>query len=211
MSEAISLLLLDDHAVVREGLRVVLEHYQDLHVIAEASNAQDALALVRSLKPGVILTDLRMPGMPVVEMIQLLRAEQLTAQVVVFSSFSEPAQIQQVLRAGAISYLTKDALADELHQAVLAAAQCVPYFSPAVQAILQQAQAPAELAQIDKLAPRERDVLRLIAQAKSNKEIARQLGITEGTTKGYVSAIFEKLEVGDRTEAALLATRCGWV
>jgi DNA-binding NarL/FixJ family response regulator len=211
MNEVISLLLVDDHAVVREGLRVVLENYADIQVLAEASNAQAALALVRTLKPAVILTDLRMPGLAVVELIRLMRAEGLQSQVVIFSSFSEPVQIQQVLRAGAISYLTKDALADELHQAVLAANQRVPYFSPAVKAILQQAQAPAEIDLIEKLAPRERDVLRLIAQAKSNKEIARQLGLTEGTTKGYVSAIFEKLELGDRTEAALLATRCGWV
>ena len=208
MSEKIRVMLIDDHAVVREGLRAVLEDFSDLEVVGEAASASAALLLVEQLRPDVVISDLRMPGMPVVDAIRSLRSMRPNLQVVIFSSFADAPQVRAVLEAGAIGYLTKDALAAELHHAVLAAHRNVPCIHPNVRAILREAVPEPEL-QVARLAPREREVLRLIAKAKSNKEIARDLGLTEGTVKGYVSQILEKLGISDRTEAALIAMRAG--
>lgn len=209
MSEKIRVMLIDDHAVVREGLRAVLEEFSDLEVVGEAASASAALPVVAQLRPDVVISDLRMPGMSVVDAIRALRMSLPTLQVVIiFSSFADAPQVRAVLEAGAIGYLTKDALAAELHHAVLAAHRNVPCVHPNVRAILREAVPEPELL-VARLAPREREVLRLIAKANSNKEIARALGLTEGTVKGYVSQILEKLGLSDRTEAALMAMRAG--
>ena len=206
MSGKIRVMLIDDHAVVREGLRAVLEDFSDLEVVGEAASASAALLVVEQLRPDVVISDLRMPGMSVVDAIRSLRSTLPTLQVIIFSSFADAPQVRAVLEAGAIGYLTKDALAAELHHAVLAAHRNVPCIHPNVRAILREAVPEPELL-VARLAPRE--VLRLIAKAKSNKEIARDLGLTEGTVKGYVSQILEKLGISDRTEAALMAMRAG--
>jgi DNA-binding NarL/FixJ family response regulator len=198
-------LLIDDHAVVREGVRAVLEAYTDIEVIAEAGSADEALALPQTLMPDVILSDLKMPGSRISDCIPRFKVLWPGVRTVIFSSFADAANVQSVLNAGAIGYLTKDALAADLQQAIISAHLGLPCVHPsvreAVNAQLPQVQAVA------KLAPRERDVLRKLAQAHSNKEIARMLGMTEGTVKSYVSGLLEKLGLKDRTEAALLAAR----
>ncbi len=207
-ADKIRVMLIDDHAVVREGLRAVLEDFSDLAVVGEAASGSAALLVVEQLRPDVVISDLRMPGISVVDAIRSLRKLMPTTQVIVFSSFADAPQVRAVLEAGAIGYLTKDALAAELHHAVLAAHNGVGCVHPNVRAILREAESLPDVALVlSKLAPRERDVLSWVAKAKSNKEIARELGLTEGTVKGYVSAIFEKLGIRDRTEAALIALR----
>jgi DNA-binding NarL/FixJ family response regulator len=209
MNEVIKVLLVDDHAVVREGIRAVLENFTDVAVVGEAADAQEAIGLAKTLRPYVVICDLRMPGMAVTDAVRQLRAQQPQLQVVIFSSFAEGHQIQAVLDAGAIGYLTKDARAEELHQTVLAAHLGLPCVNASVREILRNTQSMPEAQAVMRLAPRERDVLRGIALAQSNKEIARILGLTEGTVKAYVSGIFNKLSVRDRTEAALIAMRVG--
>jgi DNA-binding NarL/FixJ family response regulator len=212
MTEQVRVLLIDDHAVVREGVRAVLEDFSDVLVVGEAASAADALTLVVALQPQVIISDLKMPGMPVLEAIAALRALLPSVQVVVFSSFADAPQVRAVLQAGAIGYLTKDALSAELHQAILAASKGVPCVHASVRAMLRDAREnPHETEALARLTPRERDVLRQIAKAQSNKEIGRDLQLTEGTVKSYVRSIFEKLNVSDRTQAALIALRTGLV
>jgi DNA-binding NarL/FixJ family response regulator len=209
-ADKIRVMLIDDHAVVREGLRAVLEDFTDLDVVGEAASGSAALLVVEQIRPDVVISDLRMPGISAVEAIRSLRKLMPATQIVVFSSFADAPQVRAVLEAGAIGYLTKDALAAELHHAVLAAHKGIPCVHPNVRAILREAEMLPDVALIlSKLAPRERDVLSWVAKAKSNKEIARELGLTEGTVKGYVSAIFEKLKVNDRTQAALIALNAG--
>jgi DNA-binding NarL/FixJ family response regulator len=203
----IRVLLIDDHAVVREGLRAVLEDFSDLEIVAEAGSADAALALAASLQPNVILSDLRMPGLPIVAAIALLRTRFPEAQIVLFSSFAEPAQVRAVLAAGAIGYLTKDALAQELHDAITSAHAGKSCVHPSVREVLHAAE--PEAMRVQQLAPRERDVLREMTRYRRNKEIARALGMTEGTVKGYVSTLLQKLAVPDREAAVAIALRCG--
>ena len=209
-AKQIRVLLIDDHAVVREGVRAVLEDFSDVLVVGEATCAADALTLLVALQPHVIISDLKMPGMPAVEAVAALRALLPSAQVVVFSSFADAPIVRAVLQAGAIGYLTKDVLSAELHQAILAASRGVPCVHSSVRAMLRDAREnPHETEAITRLTPRERDVLRQISKAQSNKEIGRDLQLTEGTVKSYVRSIFEKLNVTDRTQAALIALRTG--
>jgi DNA-binding NarL/FixJ family response regulator len=206
----IRVMLIDDHAIVREGLRAVFEDFSDIEIVAEAASATEALTLAERALPKVIISDVRMPGMPISEAIRRLRTLLPAVQIVVFSSFADAPQVRTILAAGAIGYLTKDARAAELHQAVLAASMDVPCVAPNVRAVLRDTPENTHVSEaLARLSPRETSVLLLIAEAKSNKEIARALSLTEGTVKGYVSVIFEKLRVSDRTEAALIALRAG--
>jgi DNA-binding NarL/FixJ family response regulator len=203
----IRVLLIDDHAVVREGLRAVLEDFSNIEIVGEASSANMALALIEVLRPNVILSDLRMPGLPMVDAILLLRTRFPETQIVLFSSFAEPAQVRAVLAAGAIGYLTKDALAQELHDAIVSAHANLACVHPSVRDVLHDS-APEAL-RVQQLAPRERDVLREMTRHRRNKEIARALGMTEGTVKGYINTLFQKLAVPDRDSAVAIALRCG--
>ena len=203
-------MLIDDHAIVREGVRAVLEQFTDIIVVAEASNAEQALQILQSQAVDVVFSDLRMPGTNVVAAIRAIRSLRRAPQVVVFSSFSEAVQVRAVLEAGAIGYLTKDASASEIRQTILSAHLGLDSVHPQIRALLRNSPQTADARQaLSILAPRERDVLFHLAQAKSNKEIARALNLTEGTVKAYVVNIFHKLDVSDRTEAALFAHRAG--
>ena len=204
----IRIILADDHTIVREGVRAVLEGHPDLQVIGEFGNGADAIAAAPALKPDVALVDLKMPGLSAPETIVGLRAAFPSIRVLVFTSFGEDSLIRATLDAGAIGFLLKDALQGDLVRAIRSVAAGEAFLAPAAQRqLMELLRRPAEPR--DELTARESDVLRLIAEGLSNKQIARRLGLTEGTVKGYVSQILAKLHLEDRTQAALYAVRVG--
>jgi DNA-binding NarL/FixJ family response regulator len=210
MDSSIDIILIDDHAVVREGLRAVLEEEGDLCVVADFANAADAIAAVATLRPRVAVLDLKMPGSDPVQTIRGLRAAWPALEVLVFTSFAEDRLVRDVLAAGATGYLLKDALSSDLLAAVRQVASGVPWLPAAVQRqLVAGLRAPPGEELV--LTARELSVLQLIAQGLSNKAIARQLSLTEGTVKGYVSQILQKMGLADRTQAAMSAVRRGLV
>jgi DNA-binding NarL/FixJ family response regulator len=210
MSKRIRVLIVDDHAIVREGLRTLLDEEDEFEVVGEAMRGTEALKLAPALQPDVILMDLVMPEMDGIETIRHLRQNKVQSNVLVLTSFSEDQRVRDAVQAGAIGYLLKDVLKHDLLRAIRAAARGEPTLHPEAQRVLmRQATNPVSL--LEALTEREMDVLRLIAQGRSNKEIASQLHLTEGTVKGYVSTILDKLQVEDRTQAALYAVKHGVV
>ncbi len=210
MTESIRVLLVDDHAIVREGLRLLLAEEADLEVVGEAPNGKVALSLAATLQPNVILMDLVMPEMDGLEAMPRLLEVAPHCHVLVLTSFTDDQRVQAAIRAGATGYLLKDVLKPELVRAIRDAAQGRPTLHPeAQQRLMRQIARAPEPSALDTLTDREREVLRLIAQGCSNKEISAALHLTEGTVKGYVSAILSKLEVADRTQAALYAVKQG--
>jgi DNA-binding NarL/FixJ family response regulator len=210
MSEVIRILLADDHAVVREGLRALLEQQPDLRIVAEASDGAAALRSVISETPDVVVLDMKMPGATAVETIAAIKQQRPRTQVLVFTSYAEDSQVRDALTAGATGYLLKDAMADDLVRAVREVNAGRAWLHPQAQRqMLEWMRRPPW--QIDSLTSRERSVLILIARGQNNKQIARTLGLTAGTVKGYVSQVLEKLGVADRTQAALLAHKEGVV
>ena len=205
-------LLIDDHAIVREGLRALLEDEAEVEVVGEAASATEGLQLAERLKPDLVVTDLRMPGMPITEAIPLMRARLPNMKVLVFTSFIEDPQALAALEAGAAGLLLKDARGDEIRAALKAIGAGEAWLSPKMQrSVLDALRASRQEDPLRTLTAREREVLSLIGEALSNKEIGRRLNLTEGTVKGYVSTVLEKLGLSDRTEAALLAVRQGLV
>jgi DNA-binding NarL/FixJ family response regulator len=210
MSARIRVILVDDHAVVREGLRAVLDEEDDLDVIADFANARDAIAAVAALAPRVAVLDLKMPDSDPVQNIRGLRAAWPALEILVFTSFAEDSLVRDVLAAGATGYLLKDALGSDLVAAVRQVADGVPWLHATVQRqLVARLRAPA--GETIALTAREHSVLQLIAQGLSNKAIARELSLTEGTVKGYVSQILQKMGIADRTQAAMYAVRKGLV
>ncbi|MCL4868750.1 MAG: response regulator transcription factor [Anaerolineae bacterium] len=204
----IRLLIVDDHAIVREGLRTLLEEEPSITVVGEASNGQVGLHQAQTLKPDVVLMDLVMPDMDGLEATRRIKQTVADCQVLVLTSFAEDEKVRQAIQFGAIGYLLKDVLKPELVRAVHAAAAGQPTLHPEAQRhLIRQVTAPTEPSLLPTLTERETDVLRLIAQGLSNREIAHTLHLTEGTVKGYVSAILAKLDVNDRTQAALYAVK----
>jgi two-component system, NarL family, response regulator LiaR len=212
MPEAIRILLVDDHAVVREGLRAFLELQHEFEIVGEAEDGQEAVGEAERLRPDVILMDLVMPGLDGVGAMQALRESLPEARVIVLTSFADDDRLLPAIQAGAAGYLLKDAQPAELARAVRAAHAGEALLDPSVAARLVDAiaQAPASDPG-ERLTPREREVLELIAQGRPNKLIARELEISEKTVKAHVGRVLEKLGVSDRTQAALYAVRTGLV
>jgi DNA-binding NarL/FixJ family response regulator len=208
MTKPIRILIVDDHAIVREGLYTLLSEEEGLQVVGEASRGVEAIPMVQTLQPDVVLMDLVMPEMDGVETIRRIRQSGATCKLLVLTSFGEDQRVRDAIQAGAIGYLLKDVLKPELLRAIQAAARGEPTLHPEAQRVLMR-QAASVTSLIGTLTERELDVLRLIAQGRSNKEIAAKLFLTEGTVKGYVSTILNKLQVGDRTQAALYAVKHG--
>ncbi|GAB4446512.1 MAG: response regulator transcription factor [Chloroflexi bacterium OHK40] len=207
--ETISVMLIDDHRVVRQGLRDFLELQGDIEIVGEASSGEEGVQLARELLPDVVLMDLVMPGIDGVETTRRIKAASPSTRVIVLTSFADDNKVFPAIKAGAISYLLKDVSPEELAHAIRAAQRNEAVLHPEVAAKLMQefsAPRPGE-APVDQLTPREMEVLRLIAKGQSNKEIADTLIVSEKTIKTHVSNILSKLHLADRTQAAIYALR----
>jgi DNA-binding NarL/FixJ family response regulator len=201
----IRLLLADDHAVVRDGLRQLLAHVEDLDVVATAADGEEAVALAAAHSPDVVLMDLEMPRLDGSEATRRIVAARPETRVVVLTSFSDRERILDALDAGAVGYLLKDAEPDELVRGVRAAARGESPLAPrAATAVLQARATPRP---DHEMTAREREVLDLVGEGLPNKLIARQLGISEKTVKAHVTRIFQAIGVTDRTQAALWVQR----
>jgi len=204
--DRIRVLLVDDHAVVRTGLRTFFDLLDDIEVVGEAADGSEGVAMARRLKPDVVLMDLLMPNMDGLTAIGRIKTEDPEIEVVAMTSFIEEEKVTAALEAGATGYLLKDASADEVAAAIRAAVAGEMHLDPQVTRLLaQRMRAKPAPDPVEPLTERERDVLRLVARGMSNKEIAYELGIAEGTARTYVSNILGKLELTSRTQAALYA------
>lgn len=206
---SIRLLIVDDHAVVRQGLRMFLALDPELEIVAEANNGAKALELARQLKPDVVLMDLLMPVMDGITAITAMRRELPDTEIIALTSVLDDDKVVGAVRAGAIGYLLKDTEPAELRQAVRAAAAGEVRLSPKAAARLMREVRLPETPET--LTERETEVLRLVGQGHSNKEIAAHLHITEATAKTHVANMMAKLGVSSRTQAALYAVRTGLV
>jgi len=206
---AIRILLVDDHTVVRKGLRTFLSYDPEMEVVGEAADGAQALSLARELTPDVVLMDLLMPGMDGIAATAAIRRELPETEVLALTSVLEDASVVGAVRAGAIGYLLKDTQAEALCQAIKAAAAGQVQLTPRAAARLMQAVSTPESPEA--LTERETEVLRLLAKGHSNKQIARSLNNTEKTIKTHVSRILAKLGVQSRTQATLYAIRTGLV
>jgi DNA-binding NarL/FixJ family response regulator len=207
-TDRIRVLIVDDHSVVRMGLKVFFDLQPDIEVVGEAADGSEGVAMARRLEPDVVLMDLLMPTMDGVTAIGRIKAEHPGIEIVTMTSFIEEEQVTAALEAGASGYVLKDAEAEEVAAAVRAAFAGEVHLDPAVARLLAQRMRNKRTASDDLAEPlteRERDVLRLLGQGMSNKEIGATLFITERTARTYVSNILGKLGLASRTQAALYA------
>jgi DNA-binding NarL/FixJ family response regulator len=216
MAEPIRILLVDDQRLMREGLRILLELEPDLEIAGEAENGQAALEAYADLQPDVVLMDVRMPGMDGVEATWRLHERWPEARVIILTTFDDDEYVFEGLRAGAQGYLLKDVSGHDLAEAVRTVAAGGALIEPSVArkvvaefARLARPARPAEAGLAEPLSEREGDILRLLAQGLSNREIATQLSLAEGTVKNYVTNVLQKLGTRDRTQAALRARELG--
>ncbi len=212
--EAIRVLIVDDHAVVREGLRTFLELQDGIEVAGEAGDGAQAIKLASELEPDVILMDLVMPGVDGVTAMRAVRKRSPRSRVIVLTSFLDDERLMPAIEAGADGYLLKDVEPSELARAIRTAQTGQAMIAPSVAGrLLRTLSRPrsASTVDADRLTRREREVLELIAAGRSNKRIAFELGIAEKTVKTHVGHVLAKLGVTDRTQAALIAVRSGLV
>ena len=204
--ERVTVLLADDHPVVRQGLRTFLELQEDIEVVGEAGDGADAVALAEQLVPDVVLMDLVMPTLDGIEATRRIRHASPATKVIVLTSFAENDKIFPAIRAGAAGYLLKDAQPQELADGLRRVQRGEGLLDPRVAArVMQELEKPKADQQV--LTGRELDVLRLLAKGLSNKRIAQELVVSEKTVKTHVSNILAKLHLADRTQAALYAVR----
>jgi len=203
MSEPIRILIADDHFVVRQGLAALLVARNGMEVVGEAATGREAVELARKLQPDVILIDMIMPELEGPEAIALIKQENPKARILVLTSFGESKQVAAALQAGALGYLLKDSSPDDLLHAIRSVHRGSLVLTQDLALKLMQTQ-PAPTA-LDQLTEREADVLRLLAQGQSNQEIAVNLSISMTTVRSHVSNILLKLNVSNRTQAALVA------
>jgi NarL family two-component system response regulator LiaR len=212
VADAIRVLIVDDHSVVREGLQAFLQLQDDLEVVGEAADGEEAIEAASRLQPDVILMDLVMPRLGGVAAMRRLREEVPEARVIVLTSFLDDDKLLPALRAGAAGYLLKNAEPQEVARAVRAAHAGEALLDPVVAARLVETLAAEDGQEpLDRLTPREREVLVLIGRGFSNKRIANELDLSEKTVKTHVGHVLAKLGVTDRTQAAVVAVRAGIV
>ena len=211
--EKIKVLIVDDHQVVRQGLRTFLEMQDDITVVGEAQDGRQALELVRQLAPDVVLMDLVMPHMDGITATQQVRALSPATKVIALTSFSEDDKVFPAIQAGAASYLLKDVTPDDLVEAIRAVqhgeARLHPDIARKLMQQVSQMHNASRSSSVDELTEREQEVLRLVARGRSNREIAQELFISEKTVKSHVSNILGKLHLANRTQAARYALREG--
>jgi DNA-binding NarL/FixJ family response regulator len=206
---SIKILIVDDHSVVRQGLRMFLNLEPTFEIVGEAADGEEALKIVDDVKPDVVLMDILMPGVDGIKATEIIKKEHPEVEVVALTSVLEDSIVVAAIRAGAIGYLLKDTEADELIRAIKAAASGQVQLSPkAAERLVREVRAPENP---EKLTTRETEVLRLLAEGKANKEIASSLYIGETTVKSHVSNILMKLGLTSRTQAALYALQIGLV
>jgi NarL family two-component system response regulator LiaR len=211
MTSVIRILVADDHAVVRKGIRAMLEIVPDIEVAGEAVDGREAVSEVNQLQPDVILMDLVMPEMDGIEAIRCIKANQPEARILVLTTFAGEDKIFPAIKAGALGYHLKDSSPEDLVQAIRQVYQGESSLHPVIaRKVLQELSLPSERPPtVDPLTEREVEVLRLVAQGKGNREIAEKLVITEATVRTHVSNIMSKLHLASRTQAALYALREG--
>jgi len=214
----IRILLVDDQALFREGLRTLLSVHADLEVVGEAGNGEEAVRLAAAAHPNVVLMDVQMPVLDGVAATRRLRAAQPECRVIMLTTFDDDEKVFEGLRAGAVGYLLKDAPSEKLVEAIRAAARGESFLQPSVAAkVVAEFARLAEKSParsqplIEPLSERELEILRLVAGGASNKEIAAKLVIAEGTVKNHLTNILGKLSVRDRVQAALKAKELGLI
>ena len=201
----IRIMIIDDHPVVRAGLASMLTTQPDIDVVASASSGQEALVLLDTVAPDVILMDLRMPGMIGLEAMRIINSRLDPPRIIVLTSFDTDEDIYQSVGAGAHGYVLKDAPQDRLLDAIKVVHARGRYFPADIASRLTERMARSNLT------PREHQVLQLVAKGLTNKEIGQAFGISDNTARNHVNSIIEKLHVSDRTEAATIAMRQGLV
>ena len=207
----IRVLIVDDHAIVRKGTRALLATEHDIEVVGEADNGADAVALAQTLHPSVILMDLVMPRMDGIEATRQITSRQPEVRILVLTSFAADDKVFPAIKAGALGYLLKDSSPEELVQAIRQVHRGEPSLEPSIarKVLSELTHPPKQPPTTDPLTERELTVLRLVAQGKSNRDIAEQLFIAEITVRTHVSNILSKLHLASRTQAALYALREG--
>jgi len=214
-TERIKVLIVDDHRVVRQGLRTFLELHEDIDVVGEADDGLAAVEKVSQLKPDVVLMDLVMPQLDGISATRQVKALGTGAKVIALTSFTEDDKVFPAIQAGAASYLLKDVSPDDLVEAIRAVhrgeARLHPDIARKLMEQVAQQSSPRRDTPAEEITERERDVIRLVAQGRSNHEIAQELFISEKTVKTHISNILNKLNLEDRTQLAIYAIRKGLV
>ncbi|WP_116809071.1 response regulator [Steroidobacter cummioxidans] len=205
----IKLLLVDDHGIVREGLRALLDDGEEFVIVGEAGNGDEACDAVRRLHPNIVLMDLKMPGMAASDAIRVIRATAPSVKVIALTSYAEDGQVREIMAAGAAGYILKDVTKADFVTALRTVAGGQTWLHPLAQRSLVEQLRNRQADPLALLTQRERSVLDLIARGMSNRQIGDELHLTEGTVKGYVSTILAKLKLEDRTQAALFAVQRG--
>lgn len=211
MNSPIRVLIVDDHEIVRKGIRALLATKRDIQVIGEAGNGVDAVMQAQSLRPDVVLMDLVMPKMDGIQATREITSGKIVTRVLVLTSFAADEQVFPAIKAGALGYLMKDAGPQELIRAIRQVYRGEPSLDPLVahKLLAELTSPPKQPLTSEPLTPRELDILRVIAQGKSNKEIAEKFVIAEETVHSHVSNILNKLHLASRTQAALYALKEG--
>lgn len=208
-SATIRLMLVDDHAIVREGLRALLDDDQNFAIVGEAANGDEACKSVGRIQPDIVLMDLKMPGMTASDAIRMIRASHPHVKVVALTSYADDSQVRDIVAAGAQGYILKDVTKSDFISALRTVASGQTWLHPQAQRSLVDQLRHRQTDPFALLTQRERSVLALIARGRSNRQISEELNLTEGTVKGYVSTVLAKLKLEDRTQAALFAVQHG--
>jgi two-component system, NarL family, response regulator LiaR len=203
----IKVLIVDDHEVVRQGLRFLLQQKDGIEVVGECADGPSVIHAVRALEPTVVLLDLFLPGRDGLAVLAQIKQESPTTQVLMLTSSADQEHLLAAIRAGALSYLTKSAGVDQVIASVQAAARGESVLEPdvATRLIREIREAPRRRRPLDRLSPREIEVLTALGRGRSNREIGRELSIGDETVKAHVSSILAKLHLTDRTQAAIVA------
>jgi NarL family two-component system response regulator LiaR len=210
VKKPIRLLIADDHHIVRKGIKVLLATEKDMQVVGEAENGAEAVEKAAALEPDVILMDIVMPEMDGIEATRKITAARPESRILVLTSFAADDKVFPAVKAGALGYLLKDSTPEQLLEAIRQVHRGEPSLEPAIaRKVLQELSRPAGKPTSEPLTEREMEVLRLIAQGMSNKEIASKIFVAEWTVRSHVSNILGKLHLASRTQAALYALRAG--